>query len=325
MQRVDFRFLSLIALLLTCAAAVVFTSSPGPAIDAAEAPALPASLADGLVDRTESDDEKTEFLRFIDEGDERGRLETATVTYRNADGVEVELIGVVHIADGAYYRQFRDEFRKYDALLYEMIKDKGVTPGERSGGGSSFLSILQRGMKDVLKLEFQLDGIDYTRPNFVHADMDPATFFRMQRQKGESLIGMMLKSMQHEWKLQAEGRSRQPGLLDLIRIFTSPDASRSMKYLFAKQLEGMEELLAGIEGDEGSVIVAERNKVALGVLDTEIERGHKKLGIFYGAAHMPDFEKRLIERGFEKTGQRWYLAWNVGSREVKSKPKRLRI
>ncbi len=258
-------------------------------------------------------EEPTQFLRFVDEGDSRGRLETAIVKYRDAHGAEVDLIAAVHIADSAYYRKLDRHFATYDALLYEMIKPKDAVP-KRGERGGSLLSAFQRGLTEVLDLDFQLDGIDYEKKNFVHADMDPDTFFRTQREKGESIVSLMLKSMRQQWKLQKEGKLRQPTLIDLIRAFSSRDSSRALKYLFAKQLEDMEALLAGIEGEEGSVIVAERNKVAIGVLRRELAAGKKKLGIFYGAAHMSDMEKRLDKLGFKKAKSRWVLAWDVGSR-----------
>ena len=50
------------------------------------------------------------------------------------------------------------------------------------------------------------------------------------------------------------------------------------------------------------------------VLQRELERGSKRLGIFYGAAHMPDFERRLVlDFGLKKAGVEWRTAWNLRS------------
>ena len=148
--------------------------------------------------------------------------------------------------------------------------------------------------------------------------MDPETFFRLQKKKGEGFISLMLKSMQAEMKRQKEGKGSPPGIFDLIRAFTSEDSARSLKYLFARQMEGMEDLMAGFEGDGESVIVGERNKVAIRVLEKEIKAGKKKIGIFYGAAHMPDMEERLIKKlGFTQVGkERWLVAWDISKKKA---------
>ena len=56
-------------------------------------------------------------------------------------------------------------------------------------------------------------------------------------------------------------------------------------------------------------IVGERNRVAFEVLDKQLAAGKKKLAIFYGAAHLPDMEQRLIKRGFKRTSTKWLKAW----------------
>ena len=267
-------------------------------------------------------EEKSKFLVFEDLGKERGELKTSIVTYSDKAGVEVSLVSAVHVGDKKYYDQLKEDFTRYDALLYEMIKPEGVNPSERGKeGGGSIISFFQRGMKTALGLEFQLDGIDYSKGNFVHADMDSETFFRMQKKKGEGIVQLMLKSMQAEMKRQQKGKTRAPGFLDLVRAFASKDSARSLKYLFARQMEEMEDIMAGFEGDGESVIVGERNKVCIEVLKREIKAGRKKIGIFYGAAHMPDMEERMVkELGFTQSGKpRWLIAWDIRKKKAPEK------
>ena len=78
----------------------------------------------------------------------------------------------------------------------------------------------------------------------------------------------------------------------------------------------MERLTAGLDADGGSVILTDRNKVALQVLRKQLQGGKKNLAIFYGAAHLPDMEKRMIENmGFERKGMRWVAAWDLPERK----------
>jgi hypothetical protein len=78
-------------------------------------------------------------------------------------------------------------------------------------------------------------------------------------------------------------------------------------------------------GPEGSTIITERNKKALEVLDREMKRGKRKLAIFYGAGHLPDFEARL-KKDFKlkRQNQRWLEAWKLtrdrGNAKAKAAP-----
>jgi hypothetical protein len=67
-----------------------------------------------------------------------------------------------------------------------------------------------------------------------------------------------------------------------------------------------------LEGKDGSTILTERNRKAFEVLDRELKAGKKKLGVFYGAAHLPDMEKRLLnDFGMKRSGERWVTAWSL--------------
>ncbi len=255
-------------------------------------------------------EEPTGFLRFQKVGKDGGRLQTGIVTYKNSSGQEVTLFAAVHIGDGKYYWKLQEQFAECDALLYEMVKPKSATP--EPGGGSSWVSFLQRAMKFALKLEFQLDAIDYRKRNFVHADMDPQTFARMQRKQGESILSLMVNLWLEGLKRGMNRKGPQLGPEEFMEILRSKDRSRRLKLFFAEEMQDLEGLLSGIEsGGRKSVILSGRNKVAMGVLKEQLAEGERKLGIFYGAAHMPDMEERLMELGFKKVQERWITAWDM--------------
>jgi hypothetical protein len=61
-----------------------------------------------------------------------------------------------------------------------------------------------------------------------------------------------------------------------------------------------------------SVILDERNELVIGRLKDFLarERPPRSVAIFYGAAHMPLFEKQLAELGYRPAGtERWVTAW----------------
>lgn len=253
-------------------------------------------------------EKKPEFLRFIDDHKGGGKLETAISTYRNDAGVTVHLVAAIHIADKSYYDGLNKTFKGYDSVLYEMVKPKEAgppQPGEERS--NSFISIVQRFMKDTLDLKFQLDQIDYTAPNFVHADLDYETFQKMEEERGESIWSLMLAQM---LKQMANPPENQPeiGIGDLLGALGSPDRARQLKLLLARQFGDIEDQMSSFGG---TVLITERNKACFKVLDKEIAGGKQNLGIFYGAGHMGDMEKRLLDMGFHRSGLEWRLGWDL--------------
>lgn len=68
-------------------------------------------------------------------------------------------------------------------------------------------------------------------------------------------------------------------------------------------------------GGKGSTLLEGRNEKCLEVLQREIAAGRKKIGIYYGAAHFPHMEGRLVnDLGFRKVGHEWLEAWDCKKR-----------
>ena len=267
------------------------------------------------------------FIRFVDDGDGEGRLETAIVTYLGPRGQRVDLVSAVHVADRVYYEKLQELFEVYDAVLYEMVKPKRMKPQGKNRRRHGLISFFQRGLKNVLDLEFQLDGLDYMRPNFVHADLDVETFNKLSKDRGENIVALLFKSMEEHHRKQRKekdkGSDAAPRMKfgDLIEAFMSKDSSRLLKHVLARQLHEVEKALAGLSKGQGSVILTERNKKCIEVLEERLEKGDKKLGIFYGGAHMPDLEKRMLtELGFRRLEQRWLTAWDIKKAAAASRP-----
>ena len=253
------------------------------------------------------------FIRYQAEGLSEGHVDTAVKTYTRADGVKVTLFAALHVADRGYYEELQKRFKECDALLYEMVRDGGVEMTSEIGTDNP-LSQFQIGMKRMLGLEFQLEAIDYSQRNFVHADLDPDTFFRLQEERGESILGLMLQAILAEQARQANNPQGTVSGLQLLMAFFSSDRAHALKLLLGQQMESMESMLAGIDqgqDGQGSVLVQGRNEHALKVLGDEIKRGRRKLGIFYGGGHMPDFERRIEALGFKKTDEEWLTAWDI--------------
>jgi hypothetical protein len=274
----------------------------------------PAQEPTDAADRTPSD-----FVRFVREGD-GGHLDTAITTYRKG-GQELLLFGAVHIADQACFELLNDRFTLCDVLLYELVGPETYRPTKaREERGFNPVSMLQQGLKNSMELAFQLDAIDYLPANFVHADMTPEEFEQSMAERGESLLSIMVEMMltgmqQQVAKADAEGGGDAPSgePFDLVKAFRSGEGRHTLRMAFASQLEEMELLAAGAK--TGGTLLQGRNEKCLRVLERELGKGHTTLGIYYGAAHLPHLEQRLVQDlGWRKTGHEWIVAWNCAKR-----------
>lgn len=272
--------------------------------------------------------EEPEHIRFVEEEDGRARLETVVVRLRGPDGAAVDLVGAVHVADAAYYEALNARFQSYDAVLYEMVGKPA--PGRplagraaETGGSLGWIGALQEKMREVLKLEGQLQGIDYDAPNFIHADMDLESFQKARAENKETFLGLWLKAMAAQQAVAADSQGGDlAGVIVLMQILMKKDSADDLKRLIGREFDQVEQLMTGIEASGGTVIIGERNRVALEVLERELAAGKKRLAVFYGAAHFPDMERRLTDQGFQRTGEEWLAAWSIpapGAEEKKTK------
>ncbi len=257
--------------------------------------------------------EGTDFIRFAKRDALSGALETAIVAYENGEKCRVDLIAAVHLADPDYYETLNLLFSGYDALLYELVAPEGTLP-EPGASDDSILSLFQQNLCRALDLAFQLDAIDYHAPNFVHADLTPTAFVQVMEERGETLLSIILRVLTAQFAAMQEKKSGHLNHAALFSALRHEDSAARLKYLLAQEFEGIEAMFAGLEkgGDgKGSILVGERNKAAIAVLEREMAEGGKKIGIFYGAAHMPDMENRLGDLGFKKIRHGWCPAWQI--------------
>lgn len=259
-----------------------------------------------------ADGVRSEFTRIAtnEEGAPES-LQLAIVTYAPAGGdrdVQVDLVSAVHVGEQAYYAELNALFDDYDALLYELIAPAGtvINPDDRPTG---MVSGLQRGMTAMLGLEFQLEEIDYTRPNFVHADLSPKEMSERMAERNESLYVYF-------WRIvfaSLREYSRDPlGMRNMNVLTGSMSSSRQshpLKIMMANEFANLDRLQDMLGKDADSAVIGARNERAIEVLEREVEAGARRLGIFYGVGHMRDLEDRLLAIGYVPIATRWIDAW----------------
>jgi hypothetical protein len=257
----------------------------------------------------------TSFARIAEDAQGRpAALQLAIVTYAPRDGAAdftIDLVSAIHVGDAAYYQGLNERFRAYDALLYEMVVSGDEhEPGAAAGpGGLGLITLMQNGLKDMLGLAFQLDEIEYDAANFVHADMSSAMLAQSMADRGESLYVYFWRAFfasldeyardplgMKDWQLMTEVIASGQG--DALKIALAHDLVATS---FGPDIFG---------GENGSALIAARNEHAVSVLKEQVAAGTRRIGIFYGAAHMRDFERRLVDDlALEKTAVEWVDAW----------------
>ena len=271
--------------------------------------------------------ESRDYLRFVEEDGAEGeaRLQTAIVSFKNEAGDRVDLVGAVHIADRVYFQALNERFKGYDVVLYELVggpealkmKRASVANGSvpEGGGNLAWLGVMQQWMQTKLGLSSQLMEVDYDAPNFVHADMDVEGFLETQKEKKESFLGLWLKAVRAQAELaEADGGGKQqPGLAKILEWMTKEGGADELKRVVGREFDDVEALMAGVEGDGGTVIIGERNRVVIEAIQKELAEGKETVAVFYGAAHLPDLERRLGGIGFVAEQSEWVTAWQIGS------------
>jgi hypothetical protein len=249
-------------------------------------------------------------------------LETAIVRYVPATGngkLTVDLVSVVHIGERDYYQKLNKHFPQYDVVLYELVAPAGTTiPKGGKRNTDNLVGLLQQMMKLTLGLEHQTEIVDYTRKNFVHADMSPQEMAEAIEKRGDNALTLTL-SIAADLIRQQNVLERKKGEdahpvpdIDPLALLTDPEGSLKFKRIMAQQLAQMGGGEMALGQTLNTILVTDRNQAALTVFQKELAKGRTKIAIFYGAAHMPDFEKRLREDfGLKRDSETWLKAWDL--------------
>ncbi len=100
----------------------------------------------------------------------------------------------------------------------------------------------------------------------------------------------------------------------LLLALLDKNRTLALRRIVAEEFEDSEGSFAALDGRAGSTLISGRNQVALKVLRKEIAVGKTKIAIFYGAAHMANFQTRLhADFGLVPVSIRWLVAWNLRS------------
>jgi hypothetical protein len=240
--------------------------------------------------------------------DKSAKLQMAVTRYEK-DGTFVELVADIHMAGKAFFKTLKARLAGYDAVLFEMIGGEKRAAGSTSQASpspqekSAAAAGLYGNAAKMLGLADGEDIIDLTSPNMVHADLTAEEFNRLLAQRGESMLSIIEKAKQGD-----ASPEREANRIKLAEVASSGDPNKVK--LFMLQSFGRPGSMLG-SLTSGGAVVDERNQRCFEVLNRELAAGRKNIAIMFGAAHLPDMEKRLLALGFHQTKQEWLTAWDV--------------
>ncbi|USN98534.1 MAG: type II secretion system protein GspG [Phycisphaeraceae bacterium] len=177
---------------------------------------------------------------------------------------------------------------------------------------------------------FQLDAIDYDKPNWRNSDTTAEAL-------SYALSGLDPKNARPGDGSPMVGGGGQP-LFDLMRgegfmgklaggllklLGSNPKSSAFLRIMLIETMAQADDLM-GLAGDvEGlekmmNVLLAQRNEVVLADIRDAIREDSTKQGeepgsiaVFYGAGHLPEMEASLAEMGFQPVDTDWFDAIEV--------------
>ncbi|HEV8001832.1 MAG TPA: hypothetical protein VGP63_18240 [Planctomycetaceae bacterium] len=320
----DFRWLVLATIVAWVAPALA--EDPTPSAASKTKAATPAAKANDAKTKDKAVEkkpaEKLTFMRVRRGAHEQPvALEIATGHYVSTEGkpVTVDLIGAIHIGDTDYYQRLNQRFRNYDTVLFELVMPEGQSlKGIGTHKSNHPVGMLQQSLPGVLDLDYQLKAIDYTAKNFKHADLSPDQMAEAIRKRGDNGASIGIKvffDILKQANQAADARSKKGGdfsELQLLSALFDPNRPLALKKMFAEQMDLMGGFGTGLGSTLDTILVQDRNTAAMKVLKKEIDKGTRKIAIFYGAAHMPDFDRRLAEElRLKRESMSWDSAWDL--------------
>ncbi len=274
------------------------------------------------------------YLRAVD--DESGgrvlQIASRTLVSPQKNGPSVTLLGVSHLGEASYYGKIQKRLDSADLVLFEGV-GFGDKRQKKDGGNSNAVSEMQLSLARSMGLVFQLEAIRYDRAHFRNSDISSEAL--MSRLKGGPLKTGRDGKTESEEKSK-DGTERSKELMEVLsgNSFVLNFLGKALSFLgkdpkFRALMKlAIVETLGAIEGDVTrlakssgpdmekfmKVLLEDRNTIVFRDLRKVLKGKNppKSIVVFYGAAHMPDLETRLVEKlGFQPKGDDWLVAFGV--------------
>lgn len=277
------------------------------------------------------------YMRLGTNGASVVQLEIAVRKFVPAKGTGpiIWLTAVSHIGETNYYRALQKHLDSQALVLFEGIGGEAMKRAKRTvtnippANTTVATNAPAAAMAQSLGLVFQLDVVDYNRAYFRNSDISVAAL--------QKLIAGTNPISSGNTNAATKG---QPANDELQKLLKMMDASSAQGALFQNlfqfiganpRLQGVAkltliEILAQLRGDLAQarglppemqrlfrILIEKRNEAVLGDLKTELARRSpaKTISLFYGAAHMDNFERQLRSLGYRPVDELWLPAFTL--------------
>ncbi len=174
---------------------------------------------------------------------------------------------------------------------------------------------LQRELARMLGLEFQLDRIDYAQPGWVVSDMTFAQLEQAFKRRGVN-DGMVQGSLRGGG-LSGDAIGTVMTIMKFMDAASGGSASEAVKLLMVQVLGSKVATQGEMLGEEGKVILDDRNEVVWADLQRRLGAAPpQRIAVFYGAAHMADFARRLVESDYTAGEVTWSTTLSADPRRA---------
>ena len=258
-------------------------------------------------------------------------------------GPTIWLAAASHIGEPEYYRRLQEQLNTQTLVLFEGVgaaekQDREEAAKEPSDGEpkvnrvrTTEASSMQMTLAKSLGLVFQLDAINYDRPNFRNSDMTIAQLRRVLA-GGDTVSSSSpptQKNAEFEKLLRVMDESSLLGSFMKFAmnvLGSSPKLQAMTKLILIEvlgQLSGDLTQLRNLPPDLKrllQVLIEERNKIVIQDVKIELSKAapNSSIAILYGAAHMHDLERRLArELNYRADDRTWLTAFSVDVTEAK--------
>ncbi len=209
------------------------------------------------------------------------------------DGCQVHLVGLAHIGEQTFYNSLNHEFKKpiegKRLVLTEGVTDKEevLPPGFKSGK-------TYRGFAKQLGLAEQ--------KSFSNVSTGSAK----ERNASKNREGMNVSFINADIDISDLSETHLGLLLKLLGSIDSGDLLKSFQTSFALDMspDEMEDLI--VEG-----LIGQRNTRLMQVFESH-HRDYEEIYIPWGAAHLPDLERRFLSLGFSMIGEKKRIGIGFG-------------
>lgn len=233
-----------------------------------------------------------------------GRLQFPVITLRDTKtGHRVRLVGVIHIAEPAYWKRIQALIDRYgsSSILYEMISKPSDAEVLRfSENERTVFEFITRqkqlvgNVVQLLGLRYQKEGLSYP-PDWIRTDMSGAELIRLLAENDAAYPEEAKKHYQH-----IEDMAKEKGALKWV-------LHKGIGHIALLSTVTSKMKRSPYRTRENEIIISMRNAIAVEAILRRIETSD--VVAIWGVGHLTGMTSLLNQAGFTEEKKEWLTAW----------------